>query len=167
MLNRDGVKCILRHVYFQSLMESGKQTMETFTGFGDDETEENTHWYVSPETPTPSDEDLAAEKAKQNNIETFYTRLSYDLMLACDRDQDGFINFSEYIMIRRGLIAWKQCAEVKMNRQGLKCALTITTPLKTPSQSEVDVVFKLGQEISHDRYAKSMSFPIFILVSDI
>lgn len=70
-------------------------------------------------------------------------------------------------MIRRGLIAWKQCAQVKMNRQGLKCALTITTPLKTPSQSEVDVVFKLGQEISHDRWVKTISFPVYLLISDI
>lgn len=88
-------------------------------------------------------------------------------MLSCDRDMDGFLNFSEYLLIRKGLIAWNQCAQVNMNRIGLKCALTIATPLKTPSQSEVDVVFKLGLEISEDRYQQTITFPIFVLILDI
>lgn len=138
----------MKHDYFQKLLENGKQAMETFRGFGKDELEENQHWKEPTAPATLTDEEAADKQTEERDIDTFYNNLSYDLMLSCDRDMDGFINFSEYLLVRKGLIAWNQCAQVKMNRIGLKCALTISTPLKTPSQSEVDVVFKLGLEIS-------------------
>lgn len=53
------------------MLESGKQSMETFTGFGEDETEDKTHRFIEPTTPAPSQADLDAEAARQVDIETF------------------------------------------------------------------------------------------------
>jgi hypothetical protein len=58
----------------------------------------------------------------------FKTYVAKDLLIAADRDLDGNINFNEYLLIRKALIAWQQCASYKMNKSDLKCAMTVIQP---------------------------------------
>lgn len=53
-----------------------------------------------------------------------------------------------------------------MNRAGLRCGLALTTQHRTISQSEADVVFKLGNNLMKEDYAGDLSFPIFVLLAD-
>lgn len=90
-----------------------------------------------------------------------------DLLFAADRDLDGFINFSEYLLIRKAIIAWKQCASYKMNRSGLKCALTIVQPYKAPEQNEADMMWDLIVDNNNAGTDKmSLSFQLFVLIAD-
>lgn len=40
------------------------------------------------------------------NDEIFKENLSKDLVIAMDRDMNGYINFNEYLLIRKSVIAW-------------------------------------------------------------
>lgn len=73
--------------------------------------------------------------------------LPADLLFAADRDNNGRINFSEYLLIRRAVVAWLQCSQSFMNRAGLRCGLALTSQHRTISQSEADIVFKLGNNL--------------------
>lgn len=73
-----------------------------------------------------------------------------DLMIASDRDLDGTINFSEYLLMRRSIISWMQCAQQFMNRAGLRCALSIAVPGRDLAQAEADTIFHLGTRIMRD-----------------
>lgn len=53
-----------------------------------------------------------------------------------------------------------------MNRSDLKCALTITTPYKQPEQSEVDIIFDVGERVMPVKQ-KNLSFIAFLMLADI
>lgn len=91
-------------------------------GFGKNELENG-----SPKEPELSDED-------------FKKQLGDDLLIAMDRDLNGKLNFNEYMMIRKGVIAWLYCVETTMNRQSMKCGLSLLSKDRTPIQSEADAV---------------------------
>lgn len=73
--------------------------------------------------------------------------LPADLLFAADRDNNGRVNFSEYLLIRRAVVAWLQCSQSFMNRAGLRCGLALTSQHRTISQSEADIIFKLGNNL--------------------
>lgn len=89
-----------------------------------------------------------------------------DIMLAIDRDLDGTVNFAEYLMMRRAAHAWVECAQETMNRAGLRCGLSIVVPSRQVDQSEADVVFRVGLTLM-PKNKWSISFPIFVMVSDL
>jgi hypothetical protein len=93
--------------------------------------------------------------------------ITKDLIIAADRDLDGNINFNEYLLIRKALIAWSQCTTARMNRSELRCALTMMTPYRNPEQNEVDAIFKLGMNFSKTVRFNNLSFPVFVLLSDL
>lgn len=74
-----------------------------------------------------------------------------DILIACDLNIDGKLNFNEYLLIRKGVVAWLQCAQTSMNRAGLKCGLTLTVPGRQIEQSEADIMFRLGHSLMHKR----------------
>jgi len=107
----------------------------TFEGFG--------HHEKDPEAEEEEKEEM--HKAKQ-------------VLLAVDRDLDGKINLAEYLLLRRSIIAWRECAQETMNRAGLRCALSlITTDHRNVDQSEADAVFLVG--VSLQDYKNGLSFP--------
>lgn len=53
---------------------------------------------------------------KENEMEVTPDGVASDLIIAVDRDLDGKMNFSEYMLIRKGLVTWKHCAQGGMNR---------------------------------------------------
>lgn len=90
-----------------------------------------------------------------------------DLMVAADRDQDGAINFSEYLLLRRALVAWLQCSQEFMNRAGLRCGLSITVRGRDIAQAEADIVFNLGARIMKNDDPKKLSFACFVYLADL
>jgi len=85
-------------------MSTATTVKGTFEGFGSNESEDYKE----------QDEDV--------NVQ----RISSDLIIAVDRDLDGKMNFAEYMLVRKGSVAWKECAQGGMNRSALKCALNLT-----------------------------------------
>lgn len=91
---------------------------------------------------------------------------AHQMILGCDRDLDGKINLAEYLMMRRALIAWNECAQETMNRAGLRCALNITTTdHRNVDQAEADTAFAIG--ISMQDYKNGLSFPVFLMIADL
>jgi len=88
------------------------------------------------------------------------------LMLAADRDLDGKINLAEYLLIRRAIIAWNECAQETMNRAGLRCALNITTAdHRNVDQAEADASFSIG--VAMQDFKGGLSFPVFLMIADL
>lgn len=90
-------------------------------------------------------------------------------MIAADRDLDGYLNFNEYLLVRKALIGWQQCATFKMNKSDLKCALTIIQPFRLPEQAEIDMMAEIAtmtiKEAPHSEH--QISFQQFVLLADI
>lgn len=115
----------------------------TFEGFGAHEKD-----------PDAEDEE-ADDKAKSKQV-----------LLAVDRDLDGQINLAEYLLMRRAIIAWRECAQETMNRAGLRCALSlITNDHRNVDQSEADAVFLVG--VSLQNYKNGLSFPTYLMIADL
>lgn len=107
---------------------------KTFEGFG--------HHEVDPDAEE-EDEDKQS-KAKH-------------VLLGVDRDLDGKINLAEYLLMRRSIIAWRECAQETMNRAGLRCALSlVTSDHRNVDQSEADAVFLVG--VSLQDFKNGLSF---------
>jgi len=70
--------------------------------------------------------------------------LSNDLILAADRDLDGKIDLSEYISLRKAVIAWSECADSTMSPRSLRCGLSIVSQGRTVEQSDANAVFKFA-----------------------
>lgn len=82
-----------------------------------------------------------------------------------DRDLDGKMNFSEYLLIRMGIVAWKECAQGGMNRPGLRCALSLTLKERDVSQAEANTMFNTGLTLQHFNKT-SLNFQVFVLLAD-
>lgn len=121
--------CLIKSEWFNRLL-SGNSYHDFMIGFGNHEEGGNVSINIEP------DKDLAYKK-----------RLQSDLLLAIDRDLNGMINFSEYMMIRHAVSSWIYCAEKGMNRQSLRCALSLVSD-RTPTQAEADQIYELGQTFS-------------------
>lgn len=68
--------------------------------------------------------------------------------------------------MRRAAVAWTTCAQETMNRVGLRCALNLAVPGRSVEQPEADVTFRIGQRLmAHNKF--SLSFPIFVMLSDL
>jgi len=88
------------------------------------------------------------------------------LIIATDKDLDGKINLSEYITLRRGIIAWSECADSTMSPKGLKCGLGIINAGKSISQLDANNVFEFGVSLQKKNKYR-ISFPIFIMIADL
>jgi Ca2+-binding EF-hand superfamily protein len=129
--------CVFNDISVKSIAYKGMMN-RTFEGFGNHE----------------------GESATDENSKAF------QVVLGCDRDLDGKINLAEYLMMRRALIAWNECAQETMNRAGLRCALNITTTdHRNVDQAEADTAFGIG--ISMQNYKNGLSFPVFLMIADL
>jgi len=68
--------------------------------------------------------------------------------------------------MRKAIIAWADCAEVTMSPRALRCGLTIVSQGRNIEQSEANIIFKFGLGLQRKNKFK-LSFPIFLLVSDL
>jgi hypothetical protein len=130
--------CVLGQEWFSKLAYQGK-LQKTFEGLGVHE---------GGEASDSSGDAVAA-----------------DLILACDRNLDGKLNFSEYLFLRRAAVAWTMCASERMNRAGLKCGLSIVVQSRTVSQSEADVAFRVA--LGYMKGSWDISFVAFAMISDL
>lgn len=142
--------------FFRTIAWAGGQWMDTFKPLGSPEKDPDSE----EEEPLPEGLDsraLASLRAHE---------IAGDLLIALDRDLNGVLNFSEYLNLRRSVIAWSQCTQASMNRAGLRCGLNIAVPGKNLSQPEADVLYSLGIRFNeiHDN---KMSFCAFIYLVDI
>lgn len=88
------------------------------------------------------------------------------VLLAVDRDLDGKMNLAEYLMMRRAIIAWHECAQETMNRAGLRCSLSlITNDHRNVDQSEADAVFLIASSLQDNK--NGLSFPVFLMIADL
>jgi len=46
--------------------------------------------------------------------------------------------------LRRGIIAWSECADTTMSPKGLKCGLGVINVGKSITQSDANIIFQLG-----------------------
>lgn len=115
------MQCLVESEWF-SRMTKGNNYRGYLAGFGQNEKEKG-----SPKDVKASDEE-------------FKKLMGQDLLVAMDRDLNGQLNFNEYMMIRKGVIAWLYCVETTMNRQSMKCGLSIMSRDRVPIQSEADSV---------------------------
>lgn len=86
--------------------------------------------------------------------------------MAIDRDLDNKININEYVTMRKAIIAWAECAEVTMSPRALRCGLVIVSQGRNIEQSEANIIFNYGLSLQRRNKFK-LSFPIFLLVSDL
>lgn len=161
-------ECMTDEDWFKGLTTNG-QAHTTFEGFGTNEDPEKDsclsgnsitqHWFKRRNATVTGEPPASPEPLEPLQI-------AKDFVQAVDRDMDGSINFSEYLLIRRAAIAWHECAQDSMNRSSLRCALSIVVHGTNVAQSEADSVFRVALSLMKvQKWA--ISFPLFILVADL
>lgn len=82
------MKCLVRSDWFNRLFKNGN-LRSTMRGFGNHELERGM---------TPVNKELSDDE--------FLDELVKDLMIAIDRDRNGRVNFSEYLLMRKSVTSW-------------------------------------------------------------
>ena len=83
-------------------------------------------------------------------------------MRFCDRDMNGAISLSEYVFVRKGASAWRQCVSSnRMNYKDLQCALRYTSDGANVTEGEARTLFYEALQWM-ERGSQLLTLPVFI-----
>lgn len=81
------------------------------------------------------------------------------LFLALKRNKEGMMNLLDYIFLRRLVSAWKECSvDDRLNKKGMTCSLTITTPRKRRFLPISNQVFDIAIQIYKTKIKENEAF---------
>jgi len=87
-----------------------------------------------------------------------------NLINAIDHDEDGLMNFAEYLFLRKSAVAWRKCVSGDlMTENDVKCALEMAANAKIVKPEQAYKIMDAGLDIQGDLdNPKHLNFIVFL-----
>lgn len=86
------------------------------------------------------------------------------LMETVSSRKETLINFSDYLIIRRGLFGWKEChsAQETISQHAFQCALKTAIPIKYQIKIDSDSIYNAGRKLGNIKENPELDFVSYI-----